>query len=111
MQFVKILLLFTAFAIGGCHSAMHPAEPAVPYQGHAPLSKQLIIQTQPNTIKKLEKDYAAYELKYMKTLSRSSQIFLFYVNPGAKSMDDIIRMLKRDIRITQVQTNKKVTPR
>ena len=108
---MRILLGFLIVFVVGCHPAAHMPEPSISYGDNVPLSRQLIVQTEGKLIPKLEKDYARIELRYIKTLSKSSGIYLFHVNPVNMSIDALIRMLRRDVRITQVQTNKEVTPR
>lgn len=110
MRIIHLFLISSLLFILGCHPVAHMPEPSLPYEGEVPLSQQVIIQTESKLIPKLEKDYARYQLRYKKTLSKSSGIYLFYANPGM-SMDDFVKMLRRDVRVTQAQTNKTVSPR
>lgn len=107
LLYITVLLAL----IVGCHPSSQAPEPSMPLQAEVPLSQQLIIQTEAKLIPKIEKDYRHIELRYMKTISKSSGIFLFYVNHQNMSMDALLKTLRRDVRITQVQTNKAVTPR
>lgn len=76
------------------------------------LSKELIIQTSKKYISKLERNYSQYQLRMIKSLSKTGDIYLFYcVPPPNVKMSRIMSEMKKDIRIVNVQRNKPISNR
>ncbi len=67
---------------------------------------EVIIQTSPQYIKALEKDYRQLNFTTVKQLSYQVGTYLVLISIGDQSPDLVISTLERDIRITQAEWNK-----
>lgn len=81
-----------------------PPDPMVPQY-------ELIVQTQKEYIPKLEHDYRRYYLQHIKPLSQNMDIHLFGISPGQQSLDEVLQVMRHDVRITRVEKNHEIRQR
>lgn len=97
---ITFTLLFLFTACKSSHTEEHLA------------TSEVLIQLTENTLpEKVEKEFVAYELSNLKTVSRPMHIFLFSYNTNKIEEKDLLKLLKQSNWIKEAQSNKDLQTR